>query len=205
MAQTVCVLASTPDRLRWEAIAADRNRQRKNIERARVVLASIAGGPVQQIPLTVGISRPMVWRRQQRFEEGVDGRLRDKTRKPGKPPIPAETAARAAALICAAPPHQLTHWTGRAMAEAASISLRWVQRIWAADDLQPHRLRTFKRSRDPQFTDKVADIIGSTSIRRRIRWHCRLTRVGRRSGSTRSRRSIARGRGCRSRPAAAAP
>jgi len=37
----------------------------------------------------VGVSRPAVWRWQQRFAEaGVDGLLRDKTRKPGKPPLP---------------------------------------------------------------------------------------------------------------------
>ena len=88
MAQTVCVLVSTLDRQRLEAITLDRNRQRKHVERARIILASVGGGPVQQIATQVGISRPMVWRWQQRFaEEGVDGLLRDKTRKPGKPPI----------------------------------------------------------------------------------------------------------------------
>ena len=90
----------------------------------------------------------------------MDGLLRDKTRKPGKLPIAAETVARVVALTCAAPPHEATHWTGRAMAQAAGISLRSVQRIWAAHDLQPHRVRTFKRSRDPQFADKLIDIVG---------------------------------------------
>ena len=80
----------------------DRNRQRKHVERAQVILASIGGGPVQRIATQVGISRPMVWRWQQRLaEQGVDGLLRDKTRKPGKPPIPAETVARVVALTCA--------------------------------------------------------------------------------------------------------
>jgi hypothetical protein len=79
MAQTVCVLVSTLDRQRLEMITTDRNRQRKHIERAQVILASAGGGPVQQ---QVGISRPMVWRWQQRFaEEGVDGLLRDKMRR----------------------------------------------------------------------------------------------------------------------------
>ncbi len=161
MAQTVCVLVSTVDKRRLEAIAADRNRQRKHVERAAVILASVGGGPVQQIAMQIGISRPMVWRWQQRFaEEGVDGLLRDKTRKPGKSPVAAETVARVVALTCTAPPHQVTHWTGRAMAKAAGISLRSVQRIWAAHDLQPHRVRTFKRSRDPQFADKLVDIVG---------------------------------------------
>jgi hypothetical protein len=61
MAQTVCVLVSARDKQRLEAITSDRNRQRKHIERAQVVLASAGGGPVQQIALQLGVSRPMVW------------------------------------------------------------------------------------------------------------------------------------------------
>jgi transposase len=64
------------------------------------------------------------------------------------------------ALTCADPPHQATHWTGRAMAEVAGISLTSVQRIWAAHKLQPHRVRSFKRSRDPAFAAKLTDIVG---------------------------------------------
>ena len=44
--------------------------------------------------------------------------------------------------------------------KAAGISLRSVQRIWAAHDLQPHRIRTFKRSSDPAFAAKLEDIVG---------------------------------------------
>ena len=125
------------------------------------MLASAAGGPVQRVAVQLGLSRPMVWRWQQRFaEQGVDGLLRDKTRKPGKPPIAAETVARVVALTCADPPHEATHWTGRAMAKVAGISLRSVQRIWEAHKLQPHRVRTFKRSRDPHFAEKLVDIVG---------------------------------------------
>jgi hypothetical protein len=46
------------------------------------------------------------------------------------------------------------------MAKAAGISLRSVQRIWQAHQLQPHRVRSFKRSRDPRFAEKMADIVG---------------------------------------------
>ena len=161
MAQTVCVIVSVLDRDRLAAIASDRNRPRKHVERARVVLASAAGGLVQRVAVQLGLSRPMVWRWQQRFaEQGVDGLLRDKTRKPGKAPIAAETVARVVALTCADPPHEATHWTGRAMAKVAGISLRSVQRIWEAHKLQPHRVRTFKRSRDPHFAEKLVDIVG---------------------------------------------
>jgi transposase len=99
MAQTICILLSLPDRERLSVIASDRNCQRKHVDRARIVLISAAGAPVQQIAARVGVSCPMVWRWQQRFaEQGVHGLLRDRTRKPGKPPIPAETVARVVAL-----------------------------------------------------------------------------------------------------------
>ena len=161
MAQTVCVIVSASDRRRLTALVGDRRRQRKHVERARIVLASAGCPPVQQIAEAVGVSRPMVWRWQQRFAEaGVEGLLRDKTRKPGKAPIPAETVARVVALTCSAPPHEATHWTGRAMAREAGISLRSVQRIWQAHQLQPHRVRSFKRSRDPEFAAKLVDVVG---------------------------------------------
>ena len=54
----------------------------------------------------------------------------------------------------------LTHWTGRAMAKAMGLSLRTIQRRWAAHKLQPHRIRTFKRSNDPDFAAKLDDVVG---------------------------------------------
>jgi hypothetical protein len=63
------------------------------------------------------------------------------------------------AMACTEPPHEATYWTGRAMAKAIGISLGSVQRIWQAHKLQPHRLRTFKRSRDPGFAAKLTDIV----------------------------------------------
>lgn len=161
MAQTVCVIVSASDRRRLEGVVADRNRPRKHLERARVVLASAEHGSVQRVAAVVGVSRPMVRRWQRRFAEaGVDGLLRDKTRKPGKAPIATETVARVVALTCGEPPHEATHWTGRAMAAAAGLSLRSVQRIWHAHRLQPHRVRTFERSRDPDFEAKLIDVVG---------------------------------------------
>src|SRR6476620_1667033 len=161
MAQRVCVVLSAAEREQLATIAADRNRPRKHIERAQIVLASADRHPVQQVAESIGISRPTVWRWQQRFaESGVEGLLRDKIRKPGKAPIAAETAARVVALTCTQPAHQATHWTGRAMAKVTGLSVGSVQRIWRAHKLQPHRLRTFKRSRDPSFAAKLTDIVG---------------------------------------------
>jgi transposase len=125
------------------------------------VLLSTERSGVAAVARQAGTSRPAVWRWQRRYAEaGVDGLLRDKTRKPGKAPLGDAVAHRVVALTCGEPPGEATHWTGRTMAEAVGISLRSVQRIWAAHKLQPHRLRTFKRSRDPDFAAKLDDIVG---------------------------------------------
>src|ERR671913_1813017 len=161
MAQSVCLVVSAGDRARLEAIVADRNRPQKQVARARVVLLSADRLDVATVARQAGISRPAVWRWQQRYAEmGVDGLLRDKTRKPGKAPLSEALVRRVVALTCAEPPGEVTCWTGRAMAAAVGVSLRAVQRLWAAHKLQPHGLRSFKRSRDPDFLAKLTAIVG---------------------------------------------
>ena len=156
MAQDVCPLVSGEDRARLEALVADRNQALKHVQRAWIVLHSADWRSVAEVPRRVGVGRPAVWRWQRRYaDEGLAGLFRDKTRKPGKPPTPAATVARVVALTCSEPQGEATHWTGRAMAKASGLSVRTVQRIWAAHDLQPHRIRTFKRSNDPAFAAKL--------------------------------------------------
>jgi transposase/transcriptional regulator with XRE-family HTH domain len=161
MAQTVCVLLDDATMSQLAGIAGDRSRPLKHILRARIVLLSGKRLTVQEVARQAGVSRPAVWRWQQRYaEEGVEGLLRDKTRPPGTPPHSTRTVAEVLALTCSEPPDEVTHWTGRALAKRVGISLRAVQRIWEAHRLQPHRVRTFKRSHDPAFAAKVEDVVG---------------------------------------------
>ncbi len=161
MAQTVCVIITAEERALLAAIVGDRSRPLKHVQRARIVLHSADRLPVLEVARRVSISRPAVWRWQRRYaEEGVDGLLHDKTRPAGTAPVPMTTVAKVLALTSAEPPGETTHWTGRAMAAAVGLSLRTIQRIWEAHRLQPHRLRTFKRSKDPAFAEKVEDIVG---------------------------------------------
>jgi AcrR family transcriptional regulator len=128
MAQIVCPLVSAEDRARLEAIIGDRNRAQKHVARARIILGSAARLSVAEVARRAGVGRPAVWRRQRRFAEaGVDGLLRD------------ATVRRVVGLTCSEPPGEATHWTGRAMAKTAAISLRSMQRIWASHGLQPLR------------------------------------------------------------------
>jgi hypothetical protein len=161
MAQELCIIVSDEDRAHLEAIIGCRNRPLKYVQRARIVLLSAERLSVLQVARGAGISRPAVWRWQRRYAEaGVAGLLRDKTRPPGKQPVPIETVNRVLALTCSEPPGEMTHWTGRAMAKTVGLALHTVQRIWRANRLQPHRLRTFKRSTDPALAEKVEDVVG---------------------------------------------
>jgi transposase len=92
--------------------------------------------------------------------EGVAGLTRDKTRKPGKPPLPAATVQQVVDLARGPPPGAASRWTGRMLAKAAGVSLRSVQRIVDSYQLAPRRIRTFKLSNDPTFTDKLMDLVG---------------------------------------------
>jgi len=161
MSQTVCPVVTADDRVRLEAIIGDRNRAQKHVARARIILHSSDRLNVAEIARLSGLSRPAVWRWQRRFAEaGIDGLLREGSRKPGKPPMPDDDVQRLIALTCSEPPGEATHWTGRAMAKVMGVSLRTVQRVWKAHKLQPHRIRTFKRSNDPDFITKLEDIVG---------------------------------------------
>ena len=161
MREGITVDVSAADRARLEAVVADGNSRQKHVWRARIVLATTEGYGTAEIMRRTGKSKPCVWRWQERYmREGVPGLLRDRTRKPGLPPLPAATVDRVVELTLQELPGEATHWTVRMMANAAGISFRSVQRIWATHRLAPHRMRTFKLSKDPAFVPKLRDVVG---------------------------------------------
>jgi transposase len=161
MREGISVEMSAADRARLEAVVADRNSPQKHVWRARIVLATADGLGTGEIVRRTGKSKPCVWRWQERFmREGVAGLLRDKTRPSRIPPLARTTIDRVIELTPTEPPHEATRWTASAMAAAVGISISSVQRIWRAHKLRPHRVRTFKLSRDPAFAAKLRDIVG---------------------------------------------
>jgi len=157
----IVVKVTRDDRRRLEAIVADRCALQKHVWRANIILATADGCGTTEILRRSGKSKPVVWAWQARFmAEGVAGLLRDKTRRPGKAPLPPSAVKRVIDLALTPPPGETTHWTGRMLAKAADVSLRSVQRILKAHQLAPHRVRTFKLSKDPKFAEKLRDIVG---------------------------------------------
>jgi hypothetical protein len=153
---------TTADRARLEAIVADRNSPQKHVWRARIMLATADGCGTAEVMRRAGVSKPCVWRWQERFmSEGVDGLLHDKTRPSRIPPLPKALVETVVTRTLAEPPPDgVTPWTTPAMAAVSGLCVSSVQRIWRAHDLRPHQVRSFKLSTDPKFAAKVEDIVG---------------------------------------------
>jgi hypothetical protein len=93
-------------------------------------------------------------------DKGFEGLLRDKTRPSRIRRLGADVAERVAALTPQAPPSEATHWTGAMMAKAVGVSVSSAQRIWRTHGLQPHRVRLFKLSKDPELVTQLRDVVG---------------------------------------------
>jgi transposase len=161
MRSGISISVSAADRRRLETIVADRNSPQKHVWRARIVLLTADGLGTNAVMAATGKSKTTVWRWQERFmRAGVGGLLQDKTRPPGKAPIEATRVGEVVRRTLAPPPHEATHWTARAMAEACGLAVSTIQNIWKAHGLAPHRWRSFKLSTDPAFAEKLHDIVG---------------------------------------------
>ena len=128
--------------------------------RCRIVLAAADGEHSIDIAARLGCSKSTVGRWRVRFaKDRLDG-LHDEPR-PGKPrSITDDDVERVIVKTLEEQPANATHWSTRSMAEATGMSQTAISRIWRAFGLKPHRTETFKLSPDPQFIDKVRDIVG---------------------------------------------
>tara|TARA_R110002012_G_scaffold322080_1_gene554742 strand:- start:287 stop:1396 length:1110 start_codon:yes stop_codon:yes gene_type:complete len=157
----ICLYLGPADRSELKALITNRNTPRKLVWRAEIVLATADGHGTFEIMRRTGMSKPTVWRWQERYlDEGVAGLKRDKTRPSRVPPLPMETRLRVIAKTVQETPPNATHWSRTLMAEAMGISPSSVGRIWAEAGLKPHLTKGFKISNDPMFEEKVTDIVG---------------------------------------------
>ena len=161
MRRNPAVALVATDRGRLQALVANRNTTQKHAVRARIVLLLADGVAAKEVQRRIGASQPMIRRWRDRYlEDGVDGLLRDKTRPPGTPPLPAAMVQRVVDMTLYERPPAATHWSSRMLAKAVGIGVSSVQRIWRAHELKPHLVKGFKLSRDPDFAAKVVDVVG---------------------------------------------
>ena len=129
-------------------------------QRARILLSLAERVPPQEIGARYGMSVATVFRWRTRYQElGVAG-LTDRPR-PGQPrKLSAKKVREILTLTTRRIPAEATHWSLRLMARHVGTTIHQVQQVGQAADLKPHRLQTFKISNDPDFAEKVVDIVG---------------------------------------------
>lgn len=130
-------------------------------ERALIVLAATEGLTDTAIAQRLGTTRHRVARWRSRFEAGGIEALKKDRPRGGRPPrVDAAKIKRIVRLTTQTTPKRATQWSTRLMAERVGVSATTVLRVWRAHGLKPHRVRSFKLSNDPQFTEKLEDIVG---------------------------------------------
>jgi transposase len=128
--------------------------------RARIVLRCAEGGTNKQVAAELGIAQATVNRWRARFvEDRLDG-LTDEPR-PGRPPsILLDQVEDVVVATLESTPKDATHWSRTSMAKRTGLSKSTIGRIWEKFELKPHLQDSFKLSTDPQFVDKVVDVVG---------------------------------------------
>ena len=128
--------------------------------RCRIVLACAEGLTNQAVAARVGVNQATVSKWRSRFIAGRLEGLSDEPR-PGAPrTISDEDVERVIVKTLEETPRDATHWSTRSLASATGMSQSAVSRIWRAFGLKPHLTETFKLSPDPQFIEKVRDVVG---------------------------------------------
>jgi len=129
--------------------------------RCRIVLAAAEGRANKDIAAELGCNPATAGKWRARFAaKGLDGLLDEP--RPGQPRKITDEVVEAVivATLETSPPDGSTHWSTRSMAAKVGLNQTAISRIWRAFGLKPHLVEDFKISNDPQFIDKVRDVVG---------------------------------------------
>jgi transposase len=155
------VVLSAEQRRTLERMSRQRRLAKRLVERAQIVLRAADGLDDTCIAEQLRTTRKTVARWRSRFlKGGVAGLEKDAPRAGRTRAIGDERVKQIVSMTLEQQPDNATHWSTRTMARAAGISEASVRRIWRAHGLKPHRVKTFKLSNDPAFSEKLEAIVG---------------------------------------------
>ena len=129
--------------------------------RAKIVLLSAEGRMNKDIARELSTMRKTVALWRNRFaQQRLTGLEQDAPRSGRKPKVRAAVAREIIETTTQERPAHATQWSTRSLAKHLGVSPSMVQRVWKANRLQPHRVKTFKLSNDKQFAEKLVDVVG---------------------------------------------
>jgi transposase len=148
------------DRQALEAILRSPKAAQSLVSRAKVILLTASGKTAEDVAVVLGTTTRAVYRWRKRFKDhGLEG-LQDRPRTGQPKKLSEKVIKEVLRLSVECIPKEATHWSVRLMAKAAGITTWQVRQVWDAAALKPHRLKTFKISNDPEFAEKVIDVVG---------------------------------------------
>lgn len=159
VAQVVTI--SDRDRRTLQKWARGRSTPARLVLRAKIVLLAGEGKLSKDIATELNTGQKVVCKWRNRFAKaGIAGIETDAPRG-GRPATKRnDVAAEIVRVTTTETPPAATHWSVRTLAARLGVSRAMVHRVWRANQLQPHRTKTFKLSNDPNFADKLIDVVG---------------------------------------------
>ena|SRR5487761_2353696 len=160
-APTPALLVTESQREVLEKLSRSQTAAYRDVQRAKALLMAGEGLATTRIAREIGVSPATVTRWREGFQrDGLKASVKVQPGRGRKPSIPPEKVQQIVHATLHEKPPGETHWSCRSMARAHGVSHTTVQKIWAARGLKPHRVETFKLSKDPRFEEKLADVVG---------------------------------------------
>ena len=155
------LIMTEEDRRTIEAWLRAQKTPQRILLRSRICLLATEGISHNAIAKRLSTSRPTVVLWTKRFrEQGLSGLVEDAPHGLSSRRLEAAKVKAIVEATLHTKPQDSTHWSTRTMAKAQGVSHATVQRIWDAHGLQPHRVKTFKLSKDKRFEEKLTDVVG---------------------------------------------
>lgn len=149
------------ERETMERLLAGKALEHRQVLRMQIVLNRADGKHTSDLASTLKVRPRTISEVVGRFNlRGIEGLLQQPSKKPGKPPVSDAVETEVCRLVKQEKPPAATHWSTRDLAKRVGISHTKVHQILRKHKLKPHLLKRFRTSNDPQFAEKLEDVIG---------------------------------------------
>jgi len=160
MSKAVEIRLTRRERRTLEQWSRGRTVQQRQSDRARMILLAAEGFSNADIAGELGVKPQTVGRWRNRFsEDRIIGIEKDLPRG-GRPREREQIESEIIRKTTQETPPNATHWSTRTLAKELGVTQSMVHRVWKANGLMPHKVKTFKLSNDPDFEKKLVDVVG---------------------------------------------
>lgn len=161
MRRAICIQLTDQEKSALTTLSRSRTAPARSVIRAKIVLLAAAGGENHEIADELELNRTTVAKWRTRFAAqrlpGIERERPGRGRRATKRKHWSRTIVE---VTLHTKPKNATHWSVRSLAEHLGVDKSMVHRVWQAHELAPHRVRTFKLSKDKRFVEKLVDVVG---------------------------------------------